>query len=271
MLKNRAAIFFVILNLFAFNAYCERAADYFNAGTAAYLAGNYSNALKYLNAAIKLDVRNPKYYSAVGDCYKQMGNIEKALVYYDYADKLGGVPQEDYYEKKEKESLSYSNLIATNPVTLSLGLMDIYYERRIFDSLSLGIDLGYAWTTSIIDLSFGNAGFSGIGYSLGGRVNWFFQKKALTGFFLGPELYYYGYSMTLNSNDGSGVTDVSKATIFIITAGLHLGYRMIFDGGFSLDGIFSVNYLSNFSDGSVQFAKIALILPAVGANAGYAS
>ena len=45
---------------------------------------------------------------------------------------------------------------------------------------------------------------------------------------------------------------------------------MIFDGGFSLDGIFSVNYLSNFSDGSVQFAKIALILPAVGANAGYA-
>lgn len=94
MLKNRAAIFFAVLNLFAFNAYCDRAEDYFNAGTAAYLAGNYDNALKYLNAAIKLDVRNPKYYSAAGDCYKQMGNIEKALVYYDYADKLGGVPQD---------------------------------------------------------------------------------------------------------------------------------------------------------------------------------
>lgn len=142
--------------------------------------------------------------------------------------------------------------------------------RRIFDSLSLGIDLGYAWSISLIELLAGNTSFSGIGYSLGGRANWFFQKKALTGFFLGPELYYYGYSMTLSSNNGSEGTDVSKAAIYIITAGLHLGYRMIFDGGFSLDGIFSINYLSNFSDGPVQFAKIALVLPAVGANAGYA-
>src|ERR1035437_2649853 len=183
MILKKTAIFFLFF-LFSSFIFCYTGQDYFNSGTKLYLAGNYADAIKYYNAAIKKDVRNPKYYSAVADCYKQLGQIEKAMLYYDYADKLGGVPQEDYNDKKEKEALGRSNLLANNVSILTAGIFNIYYERRFLDRLSLGVDVGYFWSMSLMSLaSGGGSNISGVGYMVGSKLNWFFEGKALTGLF----------------------------------------------------------------------------------------
>jgi tetratricopeptide (TPR) repeat protein len=239
-----------------------------------YLAGNYADAIKYYNAAIKKDVRNPKYYSAVADCYKQLGQIEKAMLYYDYADKLGGVPQEDYNDKKEKEALGRSNLLANNVSILTAGIFNIYYERRFLDRLSLGVDVGYFWSMSLMSLaSGGGSNISGVGYMVGSKLNWFFEGKALTGLFAGPEFYYYGINVSSKSQDIYGRTTESKINFGVFTTGAHFGYRMIFDGGLSIDAILALIYISSASinlGGSTNTLKFAIILPSLGTNVGYA-
>jgi len=106
---------------------------------------------------------------------------------------------------------------------------------------------------------------------LGGKVNFFFEGKALTGLFAGPELYYYGGSITAKNTDMYGTPYEYKTELSVITAGGHIGYRLILDGGLSIDGILSVNYIRS---GNINFNgtpfSFGLVLPTLGANAGYA-
>jgi tetratricopeptide (TPR) repeat protein len=265
-MRHKRAWFFLFFSLSCASIFCASAEEYFNTGTKAYLDGRYSDAIKYLNAAIKLDIRNPKYYTAVGDCYKQTGQIEKAMLYYDYADKLGGVPQDDYNATREKENLKRANLIAVNPSVMFAGIINLYYERRITDRISAGIDTGYMWSSLLMGFIGSGSDASGFGDMFGTRLNFFFEGKALSGLFAGPELYYYSLNADVVTIDEFGDRTSSKFQAGIVTAGAHLGYRYIFDGGLSADVMLGVNYIK-CNSGSFN---ISLVLPTLGANIGYA-
>lgn len=274
--KGRPGITAVLFLVFAFTlihspAFSASAEDYFNYGTKAYLAGNYANAIKYYKMAIKLDIRNPRYYSAIGDCYKQSGQIEKAMLYYEYADKLGGVPQEDFYEKQKKEIQKKANIVSVSPLLVSGGIVNLCYERRITDGISASVDAGYIWALSLLSIASSGSSISGFGYMLGGRVNFFFENKALAGIFAGPEVYYYNGGITAITTDSYGVQTEIKSSMSITTMGGHVGYRLILDGGLSLDGVVAVNYITS---GVINFGSTAItlgmVLPMLGLNAGYA-
>ncbi|MBN1114352.1 MAG: hypothetical protein JXA66_03345 [Oligoflexia bacterium] len=276
MLKNKgltsSATAVILVLFFCTSVLSATAEDYFNYGTKAYLNGNYGNALKYYGKCVKLDARNPKYYSAIGDCYKEMGSIEKAMLYYDYAEKLGGTgEEEDFYQKREKETRKRANLIATNPTVLFSGIVNLYYERRITDFISAGVDFGYIWATSVLSFVSGGSSVSGFGYSAGVKANFFFENKALTGAFAGPELYYYNAGITVVATDEYGDPTVSKTELSLITAGGHIGYRLIMEGGLSIDGVVSILYIkSSPIDFGGSSITLNMVLPMMGAYAGYA-
>lgn len=62
--------------------------QYYAAGVQMYNSRNYTQALQYLNAAIKLNPNNAAAYQAAGNCYYAMGNKPYALTYYQRASAL---------------------------------------------------------------------------------------------------------------------------------------------------------------------------------------
>ena len=56
--------------------------QYYAAGVQMYNAHNYSQAIQYFNAAIKLNSYNAMAYQAAGNCYYALGNKQYALAYY---------------------------------------------------------------------------------------------------------------------------------------------------------------------------------------------
>ena len=70
------------------SAQSASADQYLAAGNKLYAAHNYSQAIQYLNAAIKLNPSNGAAYQVVGNCYYALGNKKYALVYYQRASAL---------------------------------------------------------------------------------------------------------------------------------------------------------------------------------------
>ena len=70
------------------SAQSASADQYLAAGNKLYAAHNYSQAIQYLNAAIKLNPSNGAAYQVVGNCYYALGNKKYALAYYQRASAL---------------------------------------------------------------------------------------------------------------------------------------------------------------------------------------
>ncbi len=64
------------------------AAQYLAAGNQYYTARNYTQAIQYFNASIKLNPNNPSAYQLTGNCYYALGNKPYALAYYKRASAL---------------------------------------------------------------------------------------------------------------------------------------------------------------------------------------
>jgi tetratricopeptide (TPR) repeat protein len=254
---KKTLLFFTLMSL-SLSVFCAAPEAYFIKGKELFKKGMFSQAMKYYKAAAKLDKTNPEYYLGIGECYRQMGQSDKAMLYYDYVDRLGGNQTVDEkYEKQVTLIAEKSNFMGSNALILFSGIVDLYYERRILQSLSLGVDAGYIYLAALAGFtgSNGKKG-SGYGYMLGARLNWFIEKEALAGMFVGPEFYYYYVYYNTGSYE-------NKAGI--ITPGLHAGYRWLDSGGFFADIILGVCLISGrdiYIDRKTT--QLAIVLPTLG-------
>src|SRR5579872_1956951 len=64
------------------------AEQYFAAGNQYYTAKNYTQAIQYYNASLKLNPNNATAYQLTGNCYYALGNKAYALAYYQRASAL---------------------------------------------------------------------------------------------------------------------------------------------------------------------------------------
>ncbi len=90
-LKKHLGILLALLSLLAASntpAQGATADQYLAAGNQMYTARNYTQALQYLNAAIKLNPSDPRAYQLAGNCYYGLGNKAYALSYYQRASAL---------------------------------------------------------------------------------------------------------------------------------------------------------------------------------------
>ncbi len=267
--KKRFLIIIIILFVsIPVTGFSYTAEDYYNAGVKESARGNCANAIKYYNSAIKLKPKEGKYFSAMADCLRETGQVEKSMSYYNYAEKLG-IKEES--ENQPNPAANRSNMIAVNPSVLLSGFFSLYYERRIFSHLSAGVEGGIAYSMSFLSLASAGSKVSGFGYNLGSRINWFIDGNALSGLFFGPECYFYGANINVTVSDSYGTVVENKTSVSIMSAGAHLGYRWIFENGISLDGIVGLAYITS---GLIKFGdmevKLGIILPTLGTNIGFA-
>ncbi len=78
----------LIATPYSLTAQSPSADQYLAYGNRLYAAKNYSQAVQYFNAAIKMNPNNAAAYQVTGNCYYALGNKKYALAYYQRASAL---------------------------------------------------------------------------------------------------------------------------------------------------------------------------------------
>lgn len=160
---------------------------------------------------------------------------------------------------------SQKNVVTVNPLGLIFGLWNARYERALGDSAGIGLGLNY-WGFGLTDWKYS---------ILGGQLdyNFYLEKHALTGWFVGPHLgiqvasisYKWINLITLEE------TNDTASSVFVNIGGQG-GYRWIWNGGFTLalSGSLGYNAGSSVTIGGVTSTGFGGIGFGAAADIGYA-
>ncbi len=133
----------------------------------------------------------------------------------------------DIYESgrfRMRDKRNYENLIILGPTILPPGL-NVRYDRGLSDRISLVVGAGYG---AIGSKEGGvNSGFSSIRGLVG--MNWQPIGNGMHGFYLGPRVRVNYFNVKV-SGDG----DTANGSITTLGVAAVVGYRWIWDPGFSL-------------------------------------
>lgn len=111
-----------------------------------------------------------------------------------------------------------NQFISTNPLALAFGGLNAHYEFNLSKEAGFGID------ASLIFWGVGD--WSTFGFSVGPEYNFYFQKQAPNGWFVGP---LAGITMLTAKYMNE------SASTFGFYFGGHGGYRWIWESGFLID------------------------------------
>jgi hypothetical protein len=148
----------------------------------------------------------------------------------------------DIYEAgrfRMRDKRNYRNMVILGPNILPPGL-NVRYDRAISDRVSLIVGAGYGAIGGKDDESGTATGFSTIRGLVG--MNWQPIGNGMHGFYLGPRVRVNNYNVKV-SGDG----DTTNGSITTIGVAAVVGYRWIWDPGFSLGVGFGGQYLSAIS------------------------
>lgn len=253
----------ILAVLFSFSMLFAGYKENVTAGVKAYKSKNYAAALKYFRAAYA-EKESPKlkqYITMLEKKVEESGDdlLEEAGVDSEYAG----------WSTRQ-------NVVGLNTVFIFSGVFGLRYERQILNNLGIGVEGGYAWTGGSVSAPAGSSSVSGSGFVAGGFVNWYPQQRALNAWYLGPEFYYYSYSVKydLTTTDyyyGTTETETINVNYTMTTFGGHGGYRWIFDNGIGIDLALGVSMLNagNIKMGDMS-VSLSGIIPTFAALASYA-
>jgi hypothetical protein len=118
-----------------------------------------------------------------------------------------------------------NNTIKVNPLSLFLATGSVFYERKINESTSL--QLGVAYTgVKLSDVKFE-------GVAITPEVRFYFNQKALSGFYAAPFLRYQNFTVS---------DENSKGTLSTFGGGALIGRQWVFGSGFALDLFIGPSY-----------------------------
>lgn len=259
---KRFVICFIAV-LFSFTMLFAGYKENLTAGVKAYKSKNFAAALKYFRAAYS-EKQSPKlkqYITMLEKKVEESGDdlLEDAGVDSEYAG----------WSTRQ-------NVVGLNTVFIFSGVFGLRYERQVLNNLGVGLEGGYAWTGGSVSVPSGSSSASGSGFVVGGFVNWYPQQRALNAWYLGPEFYYYSYSLkydlvTIDYYDMSETKETVNVSYTMTTFGGHGGYRWIFDNGIGIDLSLGVSMLNagNIKMGDMS-VTLSGIIPTFAALASYA-
>jgi len=150
-------------------------------------------------------------------------------------------------------SNEYKNALTLEPLGLLFGQFSAKYTIKLSDANALSIDASYwgynmgLWSSSAI--------------GIGGSVDFFFQRNALTGFYAGPAIN----ALFFSSSTGTTSSNVSSTWIGI---GGKIGYRWILDGGMVIDVNTMLRYLIGTNTAALNINGFGI--SGLGAGIGFA-
>jgi hypothetical protein len=271
---------FIFIALFCSSAFSATALEYYNYGQKLLGNGNGKDAIKYFNAAAKLEPRNPSYYNAIGDCYDSMGNTAMAEKYHAYADKLSSSSASGGISKGNEakiEVILFSGGTSTSGGSAYVPVFALSYEKYITPMMSVTGSLGYVFGGSqSMDDGMGDAiSMTGSGFMVQGKLNWHLDKM-VKGLFAGPNLAFmpisYEIKDTTTDYFGNKSTTTSKFSESMIMGGAQVGYTYVLESGFKLTGFVCLDLASETISGDwLGGMKASAIgtLQFIGVSAGY--
>ena len=178
------------------------------------------------------------------------------------------------YKKKTVyvEWAKQDQLVTTDPIALLFRVFNAHYEKKLSNNT--------AWAANAyLYFPYLGPGWSSFGFGVGGEYNFYFQKKALNGWFAGPgadlSIYMYNYSYSyLNPFPPPPVITIDESSTGVaVGVGGQGGYRWIWPDGWVVDVKAVVRI--NIGGGTPTYAGttaagVGWFLPRIGASVGYA-
>jgi len=157
----------------------------------------------------------------------------------------------DIYEAgrfRMRDKRDYENIIILGPIFIPPG-MSVRYDRGISDRFSVVAGFGLG----ILNLDDGDDGESASlrSFRFLAGANWQPIGNGMHGFFVGPRIRYNTYNVSVDCSDGEECSDGSVGTLGI---GAVLGWRWIWDPGFSLGLGLGGQYFSVVSESSATYS-----------------
>lgn len=145
----------------------------------------------------------------------------------------------DYGRFRMPDRRDYKNLISIGwlfPVGAT-----VRYDRLILDNFSVLGQLGFG------SIKFGNTTWTS--WRVAGGFNWHPIGNGMHGFFLGPRVQYTDWTLKYEDSEG-----VAKGGVSSIVASGIVGYRWIWDPGFSLGLGLGAAYRATLAEASVEYS-----------------